>query len=188
MIELNLSSLHNTQMHIDAIQKRFWPQSKHVDEEKSFQATLDALTEPQCGKMQGKIETGQKSADTPLASDLKQMVLEAAKKYGVDSRLVSAIVKVESSGKQTAISPTGAIGVMQLMPETAAELDVDPYDVVQNIDGGTRYLRKMLDTFGGDVKKAVAAYNAGATAVQKYSGVPPYRETQNYVNKVLGAM
>ena len=71
------------------------------------------------------------------------------------------------------------------MPETAAALGVNPYDEQQNIEGGAKYLKQMLDSFGGDVKKAVAAYNAGAQAVRDYQGVPPYRETQNYVNKVL---
>ena len=74
---------------------------------------------------------------------------------------------------------------MQLMPDTAAALGVDPYDTQQNIEGGTKYLRQMLDSFGGDVRKALAAYNAGPQAVRDYNGVPPYRETQNYVNKVL---
>ena len=71
------------------------------------------------------------------------------------------------------------------MPDTAASLGVNPYDEQQNIDGGTKYLKGLLDSFGGDVKKAVAAYNAGSQAVRDYNGVPPYRETQNYVNKVL---
>ena len=86
---------------------------------------------------------------------------------------------------QDAVSSVGAIGVMQLMPDTAASLGVDPYNKQQNIEGGAKYLRQMLDTFGGDTKKAVAAYNAGPGAVKDYGGVPPYKETQNYVNKVL---
>ena len=74
---------------------------------------------------------------------------------------------------------------MQLMPGTAQSLGVDPYDKQQNIEGGVKYLRQLLDTFGGDVAKAVAAYNAGPQAVKNYNGIPPYGETQNYVNKVL---
>ena len=74
---------------------------------------------------------------------------------------------------------------MQLMRETAAGLGVNPYDKQQNIEGGVKYIRQMMDTFGGDVQKAIAAYNAGPQAVKDYNGVPPYRETQNYVNKVL---
>jgi len=79
----------------------------------------------------------------------------------------------------------GAVGVMQLMPETAAGLGVNPYDMKSNVEGGAKYLREMLDTFDGDVKKAVAAYNAGPNAVKAYGGVPPYAETQNYVSSVL---
>ena len=74
---------------------------------------------------------------------------------------------------------------MQLMPDTAASLGVNPYDAAQNIDGGAHYLRQLLDSFGGDVKKAVAAYNAGSQAVRDYNGVPPYKETENYVDEVL---
>ena len=122
-----------------------------------------------------------------LLSDasLSQMVKAASEKYQVDPKLVSAVAEVESGGNQGAESPAGAIGVMQLMPDTAASLGVNPYDKQQNIEGGARYLRQMLDSFGGDVKKAVAAYNAGPNAVKKYDGVPPYPETQNYVDKVL---
>lgn len=122
----------------------------------------------------------------PLANpSLDTMISDAAKKYNVDPKLVSAIAAVESGGNQSATSEVGAIGVMQLMPDTAAGLGVDPYDKQQNIEGGTKYIKSLLDTFGGDVEKAVAAYNAGPQAVKDYGGVPPYRETQNYVNKVL---
>lgn len=110
---------------------------------------------------------------------------EAAQKYNVDPRLISAVAEAESSFTQNAVSSAGAVGIMQLMPETAASLGINPYDAAENIDGGTHYLRQMLDTFGGDVKKAVAAYNAGPQAVKDYNGVPPYRETQGYVDKVL---
>ena len=84
-----------------------------------------------------------------------------------------------------AVSATGAVGVMQLMPETAESLGVNPYDAEQNISGGAQYLKQMLDTFDGDLRKAVAAYNAGPEAVREYGGVPPYSETQQYVSSVL---
>ena len=122
---------------------------------------------------------------TAETGSMAELMDAAAKKYNVDARLVSAVAEVESDKDQSVISSAGAIGVMQLMPETAAALGVDPYDTAQNIEGGTKYLRQMLDSFGGDVKKALAAYNAGPQAVRDYNGVPPYRETQNYVNKVL---
>ena len=117
--------------------------------------------------------------------DLARMIHTAAAKYGVDPKLVSAVAEVESGGDQNAVSSAGAVGVMQLMPETAAGLGVNPYNMESNVEGGAKYLREMLDTFDGDVKKAVAAYNAGPNAVKAYGGVPPYAQTQNYVTSVL---
>lgn len=118
------------------------------------------------------------------SSDIDYLVRKSIE-YGVDSRLVAALISRESGGNQNAVSPAGAIGIGQLMPETARELGVDPYDKLQNIDGTIRYLAQMLQRFGGDVSKALAAYNAGAGAVESYGGVPPYRGTQAYVNNVL---
>ena len=120
-----------------------------------------------------------------ISGDTNSLIKEAAARYQVDPRLVAAVAQTESGGTQEAVSPAGAVGVMQLMPETAAGLGVNPYDKRQNIEGGAKYLRQMMDTFGGDVQKAVAAYNAGPQAVKEYNGIPPYRETQDYVNKVL---
>lgn len=108
-----------------------------------------------------------------------------AEKYGVDPKLVSAVAEVESGFNQEALSSAGAIGIMQLMPDTAAALGVNPHDSKENIEGGVRYLRQLLDSFQGDVKRAVAAYNAGPQAVRDYGGVPPYSETQTYVDSVL---
>lgn len=118
------------------------------------------------------------------SSDIDYLVRKSIE-YGVDSRLVAALISKESGGNQNAVSPAGAIGIGQLMPETARELGVDPYDKLQNIDGTIRYLAQMLQRFGGDVSKALAAYNAGAGAVESYGGVPPYKDTQAYVNNVL---
>ena len=120
-----------------------------------------------------------------ISGDTNSLIKEAAARYQVDPRLVDAVAQTESGGNQEAVSPAGAVGVMQLMPETAAGLGVNPYDKRQNIEGGAKYLRQMMDIFGGDVQKAVAAYNAGPQAVKEYNGIPPYRETQDYVNKVL---
>ena len=103
---------------------------------------------------------------------------------GLESLIVRHLVEVNGY-EQGAISATGAVGVMQLMPETAESLGVNPYDAAQNIDSGAKDLKQMLDTFGGDVRKAVAAYNAGPEAVREYGGVPPYSETQQYVSSVL---
>ena len=120
-----------------------------------------------------------------ISGDTNSLIKEAAARYKVDPRLVAAVAQTESGGNQEAVSPAGAVGVMQLMPETAAGLGVNPYDKRQNMEGGAKYLRQMMDTCGGDVQKAVAAYNAGPQAVKEYNGIPPYRETQDYVNKVL---
>ena len=128
----------------------------------------------------------EKAGKAELANpDLTQMIHQAAQKYHVDPKLVSAVAEVESGGHQDAVSPAGAVGVMQLMPETAVGLGVDPYSAEGNVEGGAKYLSELMNTFGGDVKKAVAAYNAGPNAVKAYGGVPPYAETQDYVNRVL---
>lgn len=118
------------------------------------------------------------------SSDIDYLVRKSVE-YGVDSRLVAALISAESGGNQSAVSPAGAIGVGQLMPETAKELGVNPYDKLQNIEGTIKYLAQMLQRFGGDVSKALAAYNAGAGAVEAYNGVPPYSQTQAYVNNVM---
>ncbi len=123
--------------------------------------------------------------ETEESASVEDLITQAAYAYGVDPELVKAIAIAESDMNQDEVSPVGAIGVMQLMPETAAGLGVDPYDTNENIAGGTKYLKQMLDTFDGDVPLAVAAYNAGPGAVKKYGGIPPYFETQNYVGRVM---
>ena len=115
----------------------------------------------------------------------EDLIAQAAAAYGVDPQLVRAIAVAESNMNQDEISEVGAIGVMQLMPETAAGLGVNPYDERENIEGGTIYLKQMLDTFDGDIPLAVAAYNAGPNAVKRYGGIPPYSETQHYVGRVM---
>jgi len=119
------------------------------------------------------------------APDTKTMVRDAAARYALPASFVESVAKVESAMKADAVSSKGAIGVMQLMPSTARALSANPNDPEQNIDAGTRLLRELLIKYNGDVVKALAAYNAGDGAVQKYQGLPPYRETQNYVDKVI---
>jgi soluble lytic murein transglycosylase-like protein len=113
-------------------------------------------------------------------------ITAAATKYGIDPALLKGLIRQESNFDASARSGAGAQGLTQLMPGTAASLGVDPSDPAQAIEGGAKYLKQQLDRFGGDASKALAAYNAGPGAVAKYGGVPPYAETQNYVQKVLG--
>src|SRR5712691_2504558 len=116
-------------------------------------------------------------------------IADAAVLHNVSTQLVRAVIQVESDFDSLARSSKGAQGLMQLMPDTARQLGVsNVFDPRQNIFAGVRYLRLLLDTFGGDVSLATAAYNAGATSVQRYSGVPPYKETQNYVAKIQGLL
>jgi len=119
-----------------------------------------------------------------LHPTLDAYVTEAANKYGVDPILVRAVAWQESRFRNSAVSPKGAIGVMQLMPGTASWLGVNPHDPRDNIFGGVAYLSRLLDRFGGDVRLALAAYNAGPEAVTRHRGIPPYRETQNYVKAI----
>lgn len=122
----------------------------------------------------------------PAAID--QLVHENASQWNVDPALVKAIIANESGFNANATSNVGAQGLMQLMPGTASGLGVtNAYDPAQNVWGGTRYIKGLLDRFNGDVRKAIAAYNAGPGAVEKYGGVPPYAETQNYVQNVLAS-
>ena len=124
-------------------------------------------------------------AALPLLPQLAPIIDPAAKKYGLDSRLVAAVIWVESSGDPKAVSRKGAKGLMQLMPTTARSLGVrDALDPVQNVDGGVRYLKQQMDAHR-DLSLALAAYNAGPTAVSRYGGIPPYKETKNYVRRVL---
>jgi soluble lytic murein transglycosylase-like protein len=117
--------------------------------------------------------------------DPKALLRGAALRSGLPPAFVESVARTESAMNQNAVSPKGALGVMQLMPQTARALGADPTDMEQNIDAGTRLLRDLLVRYDGDVVKALAAYNAGEGAVDRYNGLPPYPETQNYVNKVI---
>ena len=138
--------------------------------------------------MPAKVSVAERASVTAGAPASAQPLLDrAGEASDLSPRLLEAIAYVESRFRQDAVSPKGAIGMMQLMPGTAGELGVDARDPAQNAHGGAVYLRKMLVMFDNDVELAVAAYNAGPEAVKKYDGVPPYAETRLYVRKIMAA-
>jgi soluble lytic murein transglycosylase-like protein len=129
-------------------------------------------------------ETG--SSTSSSNSSFDSIIQKASSKYGVDANLVKAVIQNESAYDPTAVSSAGALGLMQLMPSTAASLGVEnPLDPTENVEGGVKLLRELLNQFDGNITNTLAAYNAGPGAVQQYGGVPPYQETQTYVNRVL---
>lgn len=115
----------------------------------------------------------------------KQLVQEAAERHGIPPAFLHSVAQTESAYQANAVSPKGAIGIMQLMPGTAAELKADPHNPAENVEAGARHLAALLEKYEGSSAKALAAYNAGEGAVAKYGGVPPYSETQLYVRKVI---
>ena len=126
------------------------------------------------------------SDPSPSQNVVRQHIQATATRFGVDRNLVDAVAWQESRYNPRAISTAGAMGVMQFLPGTAQQLGVrNPHDVEQNVAGGTAYLRQQLERFGNNVPLALAAYNAGPGAVIKYGGIPPYRETQNYVRQIM---
>ncbi|MCE1247202.1 MAG: lytic transglycosylase domain-containing protein [Firmicutes bacterium] len=138
------------------------------------------------GNMPAPAASGPAPAVSTKASDYDSIINEASTQYGVDARFIKAIIQQESGFNPNATSGCGAMGMMQLMPETAKSLGVNNgYDARENIMGGVKYIKQQLDAFGGDKEKALAAYNAGPGNVQKYGGIPPFAETQNYVKNIM---
>ncbi|HBW47369.1 TPA: hypothetical protein DEF17_05500 [bacterium] len=135
------------------------------------------------------LSEAENNSSTPTQNapeNIKPLIEAAAAKYNISPQVIESMARHESSFNPRAVSPKGAMGIMQIMPDTQNMLGVtDPFDPAQSIDGGAKYLRMMLDRFGGDMPKALAAYNAGPDSVSRYNGIPPYQETRNYVGKIL---
>lgn len=175
--------------------------SSYSNHQMTLQATLDlarrrgiSLSPPVRARDDGVVAaaprartSGDSLTDGPgKATRFDDLIRAAAAREGVDAGLVRAVVQAESNFDPNAVSSAGAKGLMQLMDGTARELGVtNTLDPVQNVVGGTRYLKQMLTRYGGDVRSALAAYNAGPGAVDAHGGVPPYRETQAYVSRIL---
>lgn len=133
----------------------------------------------------GPARTAPSRASPP---ELRPHFQAAAARFGLSESLLHAVAFTESRFRTHAVSPAGARGVMQLMPGTARDLGVDPADPAQNVMGGARYLRRLLDRFGNNLELALAGYNAGPEAVQRHKGIPPYRETRSYVRQVISRL
>ncbi len=131
------------------------------------------------------VKVRERGCSQSLSSSFDEIVEECAKKYGLSAAFIRKLIEVESGGNPKAVSPKGAMGLMQLMPETCEDLGIlDPFDIRQNIEGGVRYFRGLLDHFGS-VELALAAYNAGPGRVKEYGGVPPFEETRRFIRRIL---
>jgi soluble lytic murein transglycosylase-like protein len=182
---------HADRRHVD----RGWPDRRRFERRKRTLRGLFfgmfAMAIPgfhisnQGSTLEGVVSVSEDYRAVPATIAYNDAIAEAADLYNLDPHLIRAVIHAESAFNPFAVSRVGAQGLMQLMPELAEEMNVlDPFDPRQNIFGGAKYLRELLDRYHGNVELAVASYNAGPTAVKRFRGIPPYRETRNYVRTV----
>ncbi len=188
---MELSGLELTLRRISAIESQFQEMMNFgmddVQLDSDFQKILDNTYEQQYGTS-SKAGVPSSSSSNVSHGDIDKLIDKYATQNNLDPDFVKAVVKQESGFNPNAKSHCGAMGLMQLMPSTAQGLGVkNAFDAEQNIYGGTKYLKGLMDRFGNNKELALAAYNAGPNAVKKYNGVPPYKETQNYVKNVMAS-
>jgi len=175
LIKLSSILLDILRQKLSEIQNQLPPFVKII---KNTPPSFESILENETVKLSG--------AQNQPYNDYNQLIEAVSKKYKISSNIIKAVIKAESNFNPDAVSRTGAMGLMQLMPETAKALGVNnAFDPLQNIDGGVRYLKDMLSEFDGNLELALAAYNAGPNSVKKYGGIPPYEETQSYVKKII---
>lgn len=180
----NLSGIVRVQARIEEIERRVRPK-KELPEPPKQERFVDVLE-----REEAKLPLPGAGKSAVLTSETSEgweaRIPDLAAQYGVDEALVRAVIRMESGGKADAVSHKGAMGLMQLMPGTAKMLGVDdPFDPVQNLEGGIKYLSQLSDKYEGDLTKTLAAYNAGPGRVDAYGGIPPFAETQKYVRSIL---
>lgn len=195
----DFSGIRDAMDRIDGIKRRISKQAPAPRRPQFFQSELDRAKDTQKKPEPSAESEKAKKPDLPsltgkgsvvksrasASRDYDKIIEDLAEKYGVDGKLVKSVISVESAWRPDAVSPKGALGLMQLMPGTAKMLGVNPKIPSENIEGGVKYLSKLSDKYNGDLERVLAAYNAGPGRVDAFGGIPPFKETEAYVKRVL---